>query len=67
MRTRRYGTYRNCEICRDGRGWFFTAPVRTERFGEPVAVVSKRIRLEDGADLFSTVVRRIDEYMGETA
>ncbi len=64
MKGKTYGTYRGCEICRDCRGWYFTAPVRSERFGEPVALKRRRVYVEDPIAALDAVVAAIDEHLG---
>lgn len=67
MKTKSIGTYRNCEICRDDRGWYFTAPVRSGRFGEPVAVTRKRVYVDDPIAALDAVAAAIDEHLGKSA
>lgn len=67
MRAKLYATYRNCEIRRDSRGWFFTALVRGERFGESATLRSKRVYVDNPAGALDRIVSAIDEYLSETA
>lgn len=66
MKTQRFGTYRGCEICRSGRGWFFTVPAGRMDMGESVNALRKRVICPNALGA-SDVMRAVDNYRSAIA